>query len=71
MAGSLVPLTWPQELSVISFSEPVDVEDFGQFGIFHLFHGQPMIQIVTEVVAEERPHREGIVHDFLNKMRGT
>lgn len=47
-------------------SEPVDVEDLRQLsGSFSALHAQPVSEVVTEVVAEERPHGEGVVHDHL------
>lgn len=50
----------------IVFSEPVDVVHFRQFAAGHCrLHGQPVLQVMSEVVAEERPHGEWIVHDGL------
>lgn len=47
--------------------EPVDVEDLGQLvGRSTVGHGQPVREVVAEVVTEERPHCEGVVHYHLS-----
>lgn len=54
--------SWPQELSVLVLTEPVHVEDLGEFILGVLAEGEPMVQVFAEVVAEERAHGEGVVH---------
>ena len=54
----------PQELALLVQAEPVDVEDLGHVPA-GLVHVQPVLQVVAEVVAEERPHRHRVVHDLL------
>ena len=54
----------PQELALLVQAEPVDVEDLGHVSP-GLVHVQPVLQVVTEVVAEEWPHRHRVVHDLL------
>lgn len=53
----------PQELVVLfSLPEPIDVENLWQLHIRFLLEVKPMLQIVSEVVAEEGSHRERVVH---------
>ena len=37
--------------------------DLGQFDVALLFHAQPVLEVVAEVVPEERSHGKRIVHD--------
>lgn len=62
----VVPETGPQVASVRGIlAEEVDVEDPRKFaGFFGLLaETEPVIEVATEVVAEERSHGERIVED--------
>ena len=61
---------WPQELALFVQAEPVDVEDLGHVSA-GLVNVQPVLQVVTEVVAEEWPHRHWVMHDLLACTRKT
>lgn len=58
--------TFLQKLSMscylLAASEPIHVENLGQFTI-RFFHAQPVRQIISCIVTEERTHGERIVHD--------
>ena len=56
----------PEELAVLVLAEPVDVEHLGQLVLGVVLEGQPVLQVVAEVVAEEGPHGEGVVHHQLD-----
>lgn len=56
-----------QSLYLRITSEPVDVKYFGHAatGLFHL---EPMLNVFTGVVAEERSGRKRIVHHFMSRI---
>lgn len=54
-----------QYIYLFVLPEPVDVEDLGHVAAL-LRHGQPVPQVVSEVVAEERSHCERIVHHYFS-----
>src|SRR5664279_1892089 len=55
----------PQEPTVVIAAEPVDVEDLGELGlVVVLGHVDPVTEVVTGVVTNERQHRHGVAaHD--------
>ena len=55
--------TGPQERIVVVTAEPVDVEDLRQLGAFGLADVQPVLEVVTDVVADERTHGHGVAAD--------
>lgn len=48
---------------LVILPEPVDMEDLWHLAP-RLWHRQPMLQVLAEVVAEERTHRERVVHHY-------
>ena len=68
--SSIFSEAWPQEVVVGVLAEPVDVVDLGQLEVGFLLEAEPVFEVVAEVVAEERPHGEGVVHDDLPDVLG-
>ena len=63
--ADVVAETGPEESGGGALAEPVDVEDLGEFGAGAVGHAQPVREVLSEVVAEEGTHGEGVVHDHL------
>lgn len=55
----------PEESGGGALAEPVDVKDLGELGAGAVGHAQPVREVLSEVVAEEGTHGEGVVHDHL------
>ena len=60
----VIPEARPQQATVLTLPEPVDHEELGRFGQ-QFAHVEPVLEVGTEVVAEERSHGERVVHHLL------
>ena len=61
----ILPKTRPDKLVLSILAEPVHMEDLRQIHVCPLSKVQPMLQVVSKVVAKERPHGKWIMHDHL------
>jgi len=60
-----------QYTHLVVFPEPIDVEYFGHLDVgWGGLHWQPVLQVVSKVVSEKRPHGKRVVHDFLTLVLG-
>ena len=59
----------PDEITLVIFAEPVDVEDSRSFGQL-LAHIEPVAEVCTHVIAAERQHGHGITPNFANRTAG-
>ena len=60
----------PQEAAVVVAAEPVDVEDARHLrGVVLLAHVDPVAEVVTGVVADERQHRHRVAADHADLRR--
>ena len=58
-------VAWPDELSVVVFAEPVDGVDLRQLvWIGGFAHVEPVLDVITDVVADEWQHGEWVAAHF-------